>query len=423
MKKIVTAFLCALLLSALPVLAAKQDAQPSAAIETPAVHALPVATDVVTDLKLQQQKLEFFKERLQTQDERIVDLGLMIGFFGILITVVVLLFSFRSTKEAVLAAKDEARKEIEQRAEAYIEAGLRTKVDKALKDIQEVAGKTLDGLRKEHEVAQELNARNRALVDKWASIPLDKDKPLTPEQKQELKEAVNSIESVPPKEYRSSDWYLLGRQAFEQGKYEISIEYFSKAADIAEAPVDLAQALVNKGIAFGELQRCVEAIAIYDEVVKRYGDAPETTLREQVAKALHNKGFDLGQLQRSEEAIAVYDDVVKRYGDASEAALRESVARALINKGLRLGKLKHSEKAIAAYDEVVKRYGDASEAALRERVAKALVNKGVTLGQLQRSEEEIAVYDEMVKRYGDAPEAALREQVANALFNKGVRLG
>ena len=85
MKKIVTAFLCALLLLVLPVMAAQLDAPPSAAIETPAVHAVPTTTDVVTDLKLQQQKLEFFKERLQMQDERIGDLGLMIGFFGALI--------------------------------------------------------------------------------------------------------------------------------------------------------------------------------------------------------------------------------------------------------------------------------------------------------------------------------------------------
>jgi hypothetical protein len=60
-------------------------------------------------------------------------------------------------------------------------------------------------------------------------------------------------------------------------------------------------------------------------------------LREQVAKALVNKGARLGVLGRSDEAIAVYADVLARFGTATELALREQVAKALVNKGARLG--------------------------------------------------------------------------------------
>ncbi len=363
MKKIVAAFWCTLLLSALP-MAAQPDAPPSAVSAAPAAHALPVTADVATDLKLQQQTLEFFKERLQTQDERIVDLGLMIGFFGILITVVVLLFSFRSTKEAVLAAKNEAREEIEQRSEEYIKAVLQPKVEKALKDIMEAAGKRLDDLEK-------------AVIDKLASIPLDKNKPLTPEQNQELEKAAKNLESIPPKEYRSSDWHLLGRQAFEQGKYEIAVGYVSKAADIAESPMDRANALTNKGLILDVLQRREEAIAVYDEVVKRYGEAPEEALREQVATALLNKSITLGQLQRRDEAIAVCDEVVKRYGEAPEAALRGHVAMAMLAKSIALDELQRRDEAIAICDEIVKRYGDASDATPREQAALALSRRNL----------------------------------------------
>ena len=72
----------------------------------------------------------------------------------------------------------------------------------------------------------------------------------------------------------------------------------------------------------------------YDEVMRRFGDATEAALREQVAKALFNKGVTLGALNRSEEAIAVYGEVVRRFGDATEAALREQVAGALFNKAM-----------------------------------------------------------------------------------------
>ena len=55
--------------------------------------------------------------------------------------------------------------------------------------------------------------------------------------------------------------------------------------------------------------------------------------------------FVPGQLGRSEEEIAIYDDVVKRYGEAAEPALREQVARALFGKGLGLLALGKPERA------------------------------------------------------------------------------
>ena len=89
-----------------------------------------------------------------------------------------------------------------------------------------------------------------------------------------------------------------------------------------------ASALFNVGVLFGQLDRSEEEIAVYDQVVTRFGADPEPALREQVAGALVNKGVRLGQLDRSEEAIAVYDQVVTRFGADPEPALREQVAMA-----------------------------------------------------------------------------------------------
>ena len=185
----------------------------------------------------------------------------------------------------------------------------------------------------------------------------------------------------------------------------------------------VARALVKKGVRLGRLNQCQEEIAVYDEVVRRFGEAAEPALRKLVARALFNKGVSLGSLNQDKEAIAVYDEVVKRFGEATEPALREQAARALVNKGFSLGRLKQGKEAIAVYDEVVRRFGEATEPVLRERVANALVSKGFRLGRLKQDKEEIAVYDDVVKRFGEAAEPALREMVANALYNKGVSLG
>ena len=81
----------------------------------------------------------------------------------------------------------------------------------------------------------------------------------------------------------------------------------------------------------GELGRSEEAIAVYDDVVARFGTAPELQVREWVANALVNKGNTLRQLGRSEEAITAYQDVVTRFGAAPDPVLKELVegARAL----------------------------------------------------------------------------------------------
>jgi tetratricopeptide (TPR) repeat protein len=184
-----------------------------------------------------------------------------------------------------------------------------------------------------------------------------------------------------------------------------------------------ASTLFNKGVRLGTLGRSAEAIAVYDDLLARFGTATELPLREQVAHALRNKGVRLSALNRSAEAIAVYDDLLARFGTATELPLREQVAKALRNKGVRLGALNRSAEEIAVYDDLLARFGTATELSLRVQVAKALVNKGVRLGTLGRSAEAIAVYDDLLARFGTATELPLRELVAMALFNKGVRLG
>ena len=72
-----------------------------------------------------------------------------------------------------------------------------------------------------------------------------------------------------------------------------------------------------------------DAVAVYEEVVARYGEDPAAALRERVAAALYNKGVRLGVLGRSADAVAVYEEVVARYGEDPAAALREVVAQAV----------------------------------------------------------------------------------------------
>jgi hypothetical protein len=70
-------------------------------------------------------------------------------------------------------------------------------------------------------------------------------------------------------------------------------------------------------------------VAIYDEVVRRFGEATESGIRETVAMALVSKGAAQGKLTSAADEVAIYDDVVRRFGEATEPGIREQVGNAL----------------------------------------------------------------------------------------------
>ncbi|MGD0015782.1 MAG: SIR2 family protein [Bryobacteraceae bacterium] len=82
-----------------------------------------------------------------------------------------------------------------------------------------------------------------------------------------------------------------------------------------------AQALLYKGVTFGQLGRSEEEIVVYDGLVERFGQDTEPGVREQVAGALRNKGVTLGQLGRGEGRL-------RRRGGALRSGHRARRARA-----------------------------------------------------------------------------------------------
>lgn len=194
------------------------------------------------------------------------------------------------------------------------------------------------------------------------------------------------------------------------------------ATDASNAKLHAANNLnaeANRHLDTGDFRR---GLALLDELIARFDEAPELDLRERVAVALFNKGVVLGENGDSQGEVAAYDELIARFGEATEQALREQVATALFNKGVTLGEGGDSAGAVVAYEELIERFGEAPEVLLREEVGRALFNKGNRLRAGDDSAGAIAAYDELIERFGKAPEWALREPVAKALVNKGSTL-
>ena len=104
--------------------------------------------------------------------------------------------------------------------------------------------------------------------------------------------------------------------------------------DVPEIQVEIARALVSKGVAQGQLGDDHAEMATYDAVGERFGDSDVPAVQAQVARALIYKGLTQGQLGDDHAEVATYDAVGERFGDSDVPAVQTQVARALIYKGI-----------------------------------------------------------------------------------------
>ena len=71
----------------------------------------------------------------------------------------------------------------------------------------------------------------------------------------------------------------------------------------------------------------------HDDLVARFGTSDTPELQVQVAKALVNKGIRYVQRDESEAALATYDGLVTRFGASDTPELQVQVAKALCSQG------------------------------------------------------------------------------------------
>jgi tetratricopeptide (TPR) repeat protein len=118
---------------------------------------------------------------------------------------------------------------------------------------------------------------------------------------------------------------LLGAQVAD---YTGSMFCAVKAIDTARSDIEWAQGVNVRGMAQAHLGKLDEAITSFAAIADRFSTSIDMDRRNWQASALFNKGITLGMLDRSMDAIAVYDDLLARFGTATELSLREQVAKA-----------------------------------------------------------------------------------------------
>jgi hypothetical protein len=148
-----------------------------------------------------------------------------------------------------------------------------------------------------------------------------------------------------------------------------------------------------------------------DEVVVRLQNPADAFEREVFTRALVGKAMTMSRGGRHEDAIAICDDVVARFGSAPELEVCDSVALALCWKAHSLAALGRLEAAISTYDAVVSRFGDAAEPRLARRAATACFDKAHRFKEAHRLEDAATAYREVISRFGAIEDAGVRHLV------------
>ena len=185
----------------------------------------------------------------------------------------------------------------------------------------------------------------------------------------------------------------------------------------------VAMVILRKGITQEQIGEDRAAVATFDELVERFGNSDAPELQEWIAKALVGKGHSLQRLHDGGAAIATYDKVIERFGDNEALQIEVQVARALANKGITQEQLGENSSAVTTFDELVERFGNSDAPELQEWIAKALVTKGHVLEQMDEGEAAITTYGEAVKRFGDSDSPEIGVQIARAWVRMGFRQG
>ena len=213
----------------------------------------------------------------------------------------------------------------------------------------------------------------------------------------------------------------LGKNEFEK-VIEIADRFLSsekyglpQVPDLLVASIVLAKAFAYEG-----LDKPKAELAIYDEVIERFGSGEAPELQRHLAMVLIRKGITLEQLGKDRAAVATFDEMADRLGSSREKELQVWIAKALLNKGRALERLGENRMAIDVYDQVMERFGDTDMPEVQVQVAIALMNKGARQLQLGKITEAIDALDEIIERFGDMQNLDLQKKVANALKNRGL---
>jgi tetratricopeptide (TPR) repeat protein len=147
---------------------------------------------------------------------------------------------------------------------------------------------------------------------------------------------------------------------------------------------DYVHSLLFKGFVLEDLKKNRSAINSYNEIIKKYENNFNKTVKSCVADALYHKAGALTE---------IYRQIFEKYGNEKDQAIREIIGLTLIHLGDLYADNNEEYRAIEYYDEVIRRFNRTSRNSFfSEMVITALYQKGNAFIRFDRRVEAIVEY-------------------------------
>ena len=153
--------------------------------------------------------------------------------------------------------------------------------------------------------------------------------------------------------------------------YQQIVDRYGSSCD-PDVRITVANGACNLGLALAAHPGHVkDAIAALLAVEAMFDDDPDPSVREQVAKATYTRGWILVHERRPEAALAVFDDVVEKYGTDTSRSIGEYVASALCDSGLALSEMGDFTAAKARFADLRSRFSDDPSSGIQQTLRRA----------------------------------------------------
>jgi tetratricopeptide (TPR) repeat protein len=168
---------------------------------------------------------------------------------------------------------------------------------------------------------------------------------------------------------------------------------------------EVSYALATKAVLLRDERRYEEVVTVVDELLARFGEVEEPSVRRRVADGLGQKAFALGRLGRWEDAVALDEQTIERYSSVQDDPdLAAAVGRAMHHYAYSMERLGRLEDAAAAWGALLDRNGAGGSSVSSKLVGDALLNRARLLLLMGRAEEAIASADAFIHMARDDPD-------------------
>ena len=239
--------------------------------------------------------------------------GNYISLTGVLVTLLV----FGAGLITYFSATQKAKEEAQVASKIWFDENL-AELKKRIAELQAEARSALEAIKHNSaKVSLAADTANAAIADKLKTL----DPPL-----------VNTPTASTENEFTDDDFYVRGLTDYANNHYQSALHAFKNAylALNCEALISKrAQYLLAQGKALVELGEPEQAVAIFDDIDRRFGNEIDPAVRETVAATLLRKSIALHFLGKFDKTTAAFDELDRRFSSNTTLGVCQVVCIAL----------------------------------------------------------------------------------------------